>query len=484
MRIAKKLEIWYNSDDPSNADGSICKNATHTEAWPVVLDISEQQKLMLTKRMQQSLRVLQMNNFDLIAYLQEEALANPLLEVEAPIDEEPDKAAGQINTLEWLEKMDESNAFRYSAYASDNRGEQPLFEKATMDSLEETLLQQLPDFHLSPADERTVRFLIGNLDDNGYLALNREQLAADLGICGGRLESALTVLQRMEPAGVGAADLRECLLIQARRESEPSFLLIALIERHLDELAKNRLDKLAGALGVGVEDVKEARNRLLALNPKPGNGYSAYKAIPYIRPDIFVVRFENAFEVIYNDYEQPKVEISDYYRTVCEQEDSEASAYIRERLLQAEQLVQNIAQRKKTVMACAKAILRRQMRFFELGPGHLSPMTLADLASDLDINPSTVSRAVTGKYLQCQWGVHGLSHFFSRSVSRVSENASQDMAITQLRRIIDGENPASPFSDLELAVRLERVGISISRRTVAKYRKIAGLAAAGGRRRF
>lgn len=447
------------------------------------LQLSQRQKLILTQRMQQSLKILQMNTLDLDTYIQEAASENPLLELEVPFTEE-DAAVTRLKKLEWLESMDESSSFRYDVHTDSERRELPLFEKSAVESLEDTLLLQLPGFCLPPEEERLMRRVIGNLDENGYLAFAPGQLASSMGISEVKLQSLLALLHRMEPAGVGAEDLRQCLLLQARRLKEPSPVLITLIECHLDMLAKKRLDKLAALLKVDIETVKEARRQLLLLNPKPGNGYSAYNTTPYIRPDLFVVHFEDSFQVIYNDYGQPKLEISNYYRSLKGLADPEADAYIQECLTRAKLFIHSIGQRKKTILECAGAILQKQKLFFEQGPGNLLPMALGDVADELGIHPSTVSRAVNGKYIQCQWGVFGLSDFFSRNVSHESKDTSQDMAITQLKRLIEEEDPKSPFSDQQLKERLEGLNISISRRTVAKYRELAGIPAASGRKGY
>ncbi|MGI6403910.1 MAG: RNA polymerase factor sigma-54 [Oscillospiraceae bacterium] len=447
------------------------------------LELVQKQKQVITLQMQQSLKILQMNALDLEQYIQNEVLENPLLELEMPAQEE-DPGEARLKKLEWLESMDNSNTYQYASFYPEDSGESPLYEKKAQDSLTDVLLQQLPGFRLDRALELLVRRIIENLDENGYLTCTKEQLALFLKVTPQKLEEALTVLHRMDPPGVGAEDLRECLLIQAHRMEHPSPLLFTLIESHLDTLAKNHLDKLAQDLNVTIGEVKEARTQLLTLNPKPGNGYCAYNAIPYIRPDLFVVHFEGRFEIIYNDYHQPKITLNAFYRNFANSEDKEATAYIKERLQKAEHLIASIHQRKTTILDCAGSIVRRQTRFFKEGPGHLAPMTLADVAEDLDIHPSTVSRAISDKYLQCQWGTYRLGDFFSRNVSKHSENTSQDMAITQLQHIIEEENPKKPFSDQQLAQRLEQLGISISRRTVAKYRNLAGIPPASGRKKF
>ncbi|MCL2580255.1 MAG: RNA polymerase factor sigma-54 [Oscillospiraceae bacterium] len=444
--------------------------------------LSQGQKMVMSQRMQLAVKILQMNSLDLENYLRDEALANPLIELDAQ-NEIEDPGLTRLKKLEWLDRMDESNSFKYLLRPKEEQ-ETPLYQKQTGETLEESLLLQLAGFALAPNVLRLARYLIGNLDENGYLHAPKEQIPGEVDCSQSDLDQAVEALHRMDPAGVGAVDLRECLLIQALREEEPDPVLVRLIENHLDHLAKNQLDKLAGELGVSIAQVKSAREALLGLNPKPGNGLGERGAIPYILPDLFVVHFEDGYQVIYNDFNQPKFEISGYYKNLLKQADDETAAYIRDKMTAAENLIASIRQRKATVLGCARAILARQTAFFRNGPGHLIPMTLADLADDLGVHISTVSRAVSGKYLQSQWGVQRMSDFFSRSVSKASEEKSYDMTLAQIKRIIKEEDPLNPLSDLKIAERLLESGIDISRRTVTKYRELSNIPASLGRKRF
>lgn len=447
------------------------------------LTLSLKQKQILSQRMQLSVKILQMNAMDLDHYIKEAALENPLIELDLPPQVE-DPSVARLKKLEWLDRMDESNSYRHVLKAEEEK-ETPLYQNNPSDCLYDVLISQVPGFHLSVQQERIVRYLISDLDDNGYLTSAHHELQATLDITEDALTQALNILFKMDPPGVGAANLKECLLIQANRLVEPNHLLIQLIQNHLDLIAKNRLDKLAKILKVSLEEVKQARDLLLTCNPKPGNGYSSYQSIPYIRPDLFIVHFEDAFQVILNDYNQPKIELNRYYRSLAEEDTAmEAASYIRERLHKAEWLISCIQQRKSTILKCAGSILQQQHRFFTDGPGHLVPMTLANVAADINMHPSTVSRATQGKYLQCQWGIFGLSEFFSRSVSHTTENQTQDTAMSQIRRIIAEEDAEKPFSDQAICDQLKKHGIDIARRTIAKYREQMGIPPACGRKTY
>ena len=418
------------------------------------LDISHSQKHVLSHSMQLSLSVLHMNSIDLEQFIRDSALENPLIELEMP-----------------------------DVYKSDaEEHDTPLYEKNA--SLSDMLLLQLSDFNLKEDTKERVQYLIESLDENGYMTISREQLSEELYIDDTQLGEAISVLHLMDPPGVGAFNLRECLLIQAHRKLHFSPILIPLIESHLDALANNLIPKIAKSLKVSIDEVRLARDQLLTLNPKPGNGYSMYKTINFARPDIFVVRFNDSFRIIPNDSGQPKVAISSYYRELARNSDAETANYIHEKLSKAERLRYFVQQRKDTILKCASSILGRQTAFFDKGPGNLTPMTLADVSVDLNIHQSTVSRAVHGKYIQCEWGLFEMASFFSRSIGQNNgENKSQDMIFAHIRCIINNEDPIRPKSDQDIAKILKNRGINIARRTVTKYREQMGLPSANGRKK-
>jgi len=447
----------------------------------MALKTSLNQKLAMTQQMQLAVKILQMNSLNLEHYLTQEALENPLIELELPLQEE-EYVPTSLKKLEWLDSVDDSNSFKYLLRPKEEQA--LLYEAATGETLQESLLLQLIDTDIPPQVEPVIRYIIENLDKNGYLVTSEMQILKELNCDTSLLQQALNTLQNMDPPGVGAADLRECLLIQARRLTRPNPVLISLIEKHLHDIAKKRPDKLAFEMGVSIEEFKKAREELLTLSPKPGNGFGEHSTAHYICPDLFVVRLADSFRVIFNDSCQPRVEINRCYQDLLKHADSETSAFIRGKLAETKNIIPSINQRKVTVLSCAQAVLHRQTAFFKHGPGHLSPMTMADVAVDLGLHMSTVSRAVDGKYIQSQWGIQCLSDFFSRSVSKTSEQASQDMALVQIKLIIAKEDPYNPLSDQKIAQQLEHAGITISRRTVAKYRDQAKISAASARRQF
>jgi len=446
------------------------------------LGLSLGQKQVLSQQMQLSVKILQMNTIDLEQYIRDMAIENPVIDPDI-ITERTDPADVRLKKLEWLDRMDDSNSYEYRYQADDNNKHQIMHEKNASESLRDVLLQQLPGFHIEERQERLVRYLIDNLDENGYLTVPREELERQADVCAEDLTRAIETLQKMEPAGVGGKDLKECLLLQVSRLPDASPVLSQMISDHLDDVAKNKLAKLAKSMRVSIDEIKQAHEQLLLLNPKPGNGFSAYKSIPYIKPDLFIVRFADSFQVIVNDSNQPRIVISNCYRDMAK-EKGEAAAYIKDNLKRAAWLISCIEQRKNTILKCASSILQRQMCFFISGPGNMAPMTLSDVAGDLDMHPSTISRAVQGKYLQCQWGVFPLSNFFVRNVTTEDVEQSQDRILDQIKKIIAEEPPKNPYSDQEISDHLGRRGIKIARRTVAKYRELLGIPSSNSRKEY
>ncbi|MDR2174517.1 MAG: RNA polymerase factor sigma-54 [Synergistaceae bacterium] len=445
--------------------------------------LSLDHKQVLSSRMQLSAQILQMDALDLSQFIQECALENPLIELDAPVTTE-DAFLTRLNKLEWLDAVDESSFCQYAEDAEEDEYDRLLSGRQRLNSLSGELLAQLPGFKLPEEVEKRVRYIIAGLDDNGYLSASKKQLSSEMECNMKQLEEALRVLHCMTPLGVGAENLRECLLIQARGLEERDPVLIALIDRYLDLLGRNQLAKIAQALRVSVDDVKKARRILLALNPKPGNGFSSDEPVPYIHPDLFILQSENHFQAVLNNFSQPRIRISRYYRDLAKAAGSEIAAYVNDRLNKADWLISCIQKRENTILKSAECILRRQTDFFKRGPGNLIPMTLADIADDLGMHPSTISRAVGGKYLKCRWGIFGLPDLFSHTAGANSQDRSHDMVLSRIRRILARENPAHPFSDQEIADKLRQKDVRIARRTVTKYREQLKIPPAGRRKQY
>ena len=274
---------------------------------------------------------------------------------------------------------------------------------------------------------------------------------------------------------------------QLLRRHEGDTLALQIVDHWLDALSKNRYNLIARALEVSQEEVRTACELIRSLNPRPGTGFASRENLTYITPDVIVVSFPDHFELLTNDYFFPTLNISSYYcRLLKESDDAEVKDYLTGKVRQAKWVVRSIDQRRSTLMECAKCILELQEPFFRKGPGHLIPLSLADVAGRLGVHESTVSRSVKDKYIQCSMGVYPLSYFFSRSLGDRAGggSSSPDFAKAMIKRLIAAEDKRKPLSDQKLCALMAQEGCELSRRTVAKYRDELNIPSTTGRRQY
>ena len=458
------------------------------------LSMSMKQTQTLSPQMMQSMEILQMGSQELLEYIQDQVQENPVLEMEEKYGKGDDTAVLQ-RKLEWLESTDAQNRYYHQQDTEDDEKD-PISNYGTVDEREENLylyvLSQLEVMDLEPELLPVGRFLVESLNQNGWLDESVEDLAEELGKPVEEVEKALAAVQSLVPAGVGARNLSECLVLQLQRRHEDSELAIRIARDYLDPLSKSRYGLIAKSLGVCQEEVRTACDLIRTLNPRPGGGFAARENLVYINPDLFVVNFPDHFELLTNDYFFPDLNISGYYcRMLKSTEDNEVKDYLMGKVRQAKWVVHSIEQRRSTLLRCAECILEFQEEFFRRGPGHLKPMCLADIAQKVGVHESTVSRTVRDKYLQCASGVYPLSYFFSRSLGApaarpgTEENTSSpDFAKALLKKLICGEDKRKPLSDQKLCERMAREGCELSRRTVAKYRDELGIPSTTGRKQY
>lgn len=449
------------------------------------LSLQMQQKQILSRRMQQSVEILQMNMVTLSEYIREFAEENPLVEWNEegePLQEEKDAL---LQKLEWLEEADEQNRglYRMEQEQAETEREHNAFGKKEGQSLREFLLFQINTQQIPAGHKAVLRFLAESTAESGYLEKDAiEMMMAQYPMKKGTAARILAEFQALEPAGVGARNLRECILIQLRQRGA-SALAMKLAGRYLDDLAKNRLSYIAKTERVSMERLMRALEEIRACQPKPGSGFAGEGGVAYIVPDVLVECRGEELIVTINRTGMPHLHIShSYVKLLREKADAQTEAYIAEQLKRAEWALQCITKRESTLQQVVEAIVRRQRRFFLEPQGQLLPLRLLDIAQELEIHESTVSRAVKEKYLQCERGIFPLHSFFSKAMANA--DVSADSIKNRLRTIIDAEEKTKPLSDRELTERLMAEGIEISRRTVAKYREAIGIAGASGRRQY
>ena len=454
------------------------------------LNLSQKQTQTLSPQMMQSMEILQMGSQELLEYIEEAVQENPVLEPEENYDKQ-DEFSVLRRKLEWLESTDPQN--RYYHQQDTEEEDSPLKNYGTVEDEDENLyyyvLSQLRVLELEPQVMDAGVFLVESLNQNGWLDEPLDALAADCGCSLAVMEQALAAVQSLEPAGVGARTLSECLKLQLVRRAPVDELAVRIAENYLDALSKSRYGLIARELKVTAEEVRASCDRIRALNPRPGTGFAARENLTYINPDIIVVSFPDHFELLSNDYYFPTLHISGYYtRLMKESDDGQVRDYLTDKMRQAKWMVKAIEQRRSTLMACAECILELQEAFFHKGPGHLVPLSLADVAGRIGVHESTVSRAVKDKYIQCSMGVYPLSYFFSRglgaSASAGEEAASPDAAKALLKKFIAGEDKKKPLSDQKLCELMAAQGCPLSRRTVAKYRDELHIPSTAGRKQY
>lgn len=458
------------------------------------LKLQVKQTQTLSQRMIQSAEILQMTSQELNTYINELALENPVIDIVEPPTAEEQRES--IEQQEWLNSFNEENYYLYQRQNNDDDYDFKSSWNINTDdgeTLQDYLWSQLVTEDFSSLETDMIKFMLESLDNKGYLGESAEDIASyfqtDLSV----VERLLYTLQQLDPAGVCARNLEECLSLQLDRRQMLTPILSSIIDGCLEMVARNQIPAIARKLHLSQAEAAGYCQIIKSLNPKPGVSFSSREKLRYIIPDVTIVKFKEHFDILLNESMYPNIEINSYYSQMNRNPDSaELKEYLSNKIRQAEWVRQCVTQRGKTLMQVSKSILEHQEGFFTYGPSHLAPLKLADIAQELDIHESTVSRAVSKKYLQCSWGVYPMNFFFSRKVSVQENTADPDnsSAVTAadikraLREIIDAEDKKRPYSDRLLGEKLAERGISISRRTVAKYREDEGIADASGRKEY
>lgn len=460
----------------------------------ISLEIS--QKQTLSQHMVQSMEILQMSAQELENYLEALSLENPVIELDNPHPIETSQKEADIQRkLDWLESSDLQNRVYYQQEReAENREANWHDITENEEDLNEYLLSQLLLSEISDSDYTILKFMIESLDSRGYFTEDSSFVATLFHTTKEHIEKLLSMIQSLDPCGVGARDLKECLLIQLKRKTEFSDtdnldLIETLIRDFLDDIAKNHLHDIAKKLQVGQDEISQACAYIRMLNPKPGSSFPTREQLRYIIPDVIVVKLEDTFEILINEYQYPAFSVSGYYQHMMKTtNDTPAKEYLQKKIQQAEWVQSCISQRTSTLKRVVQVLVEKQSKFFLYGIGHKMPLRLTDIAQELSLHESTISRALRGKYLQCSWGVFPLNYFLASIATK--NNTSTEQAMTpehvkaQIQKIIDNENKKKPYSDKAISDKLIEMGIEISRRTVNKYRQEMGLPDKSGRKEW
>jgi RNA polymerase sigma-54 factor len=339
-------------------------------------------------------------------------------------------------------------------------------------SLQETLLTQVRESSLPEDQFPIAEMLIGNIDEYGYLKASVEELSGSTGVPGDRILSVLKVIQTFDPAGVGARDLRECLLLQLERAGQKNTLEYRIVDEYMDALGKRRIPEIARGTGQSVDDVQAALERIARLEPRPGRAFLPDND-QYILPEVFVQKVGDDFSVTTNNEHIPHLRISNTYKDLMSQRENSAEVrnYIREKIRAGKFLIKSLHQRQQTILNIAKEIVRRQREFMEKGVAFLKPLTMVQVAEVVGVHETTVSRAVSGKYMQTPQGLFEMKYFFTAGIQTASGDGLSNTSVKDMiADIFKKEDPTKPLSDQEVVKMLQERGIVIARRTVAKYR--------------
>jgi len=454
------------------------------------LALEQVQKLIMTPELRQAIQLLQFTSQELSEYIKLEIEKNPMLElVSNDMDYENIEDYNiDKEEFDWRDFIENYDDISYRPEFDKNEKEYN-YENIikNSDSLKEYLLFQLNVSDLNRIDLNIGKAIIENIDDNGYLTVDVNQIADELRIPSKKVEKVLSIIQSFDPPGVGSRNLAECLLIQVREDKVSNPKIEIIIKNHLEDLAYNRLYKVSKELNMDISEVQEIFDYIKTLEPKPGRAFGNHLSdVKYIIPDVNVEFVDGEYIIVLNEITAPRLNINKYYREMIRKGlDSDTTEFIKEKLAQALWVIRSIEQRRMTIYNVVKSIVKFQRDFFEKGEKCLKPLTLKEVADDINMHESTVSRAINGKYVQTPRGLFELKYFFC---SGFSTNQGEDISSTSIKaiikEIIDGENQRKPFSDQKISDILKKRGINISRRTVAKYRDELGIPASSVRKQY
>jgi RNA polymerase sigma-54 factor len=490
--------------------------------------INMSQQLVMTPQLLQAIKLLQLSRMELLEEIRTEMDQNPVLESPEDVEGDmSDKAPGEAslealnheaprdseakvsdtaqevtpekgNEIDWdtyLNSYQFNEPSTASSKGSVDLDDLPSFEATLVkrEDLYDRLNEQLADLSLNDAERRIADLIIGNLDDDGFLKLEDVEgdpmirLANEADVPMQVAERTLRRIQHLDPKGCAARDLQECLLIQAQALKDPhANLLCTLIKRHMKLLESRNLPLIAKELKIPLQEVIDATKLLPKLDPKPGRNFSGADT-QYITPDVYVTKNGDTYTVVINDDGLSKLRISDAYRQALRQGalEQKQSKFVQEKMRSAEFLLRSIYQRQRTIHKVTESIIKFQRDFFDKGVAHLKPLVLRDVADDIGMHESTVSRVTSSKYMHTPQGIFELKYFFNSSIARTSGDDMASEAVQHhIKNLVAQENPKNPWSDQKLVDLLKAQGIEIARRTVAKYREVLGILPSSKRKQF
>ncbi len=490
------------------------------------LQLKLSQQLVMTPQLQQAIKLLQLSRMELVDLVREEMLENPVLEddqesitelsrandvlgtqaqadrmvetagaTEPPVGEaakgtettEVNADASAVREIDWENYLNNYSSAPQGPSFRGGEGEELPSLEATLTrspSLYDHLAWQLKMSDLSDRQMQIGLVIIGNIDPNGYVKEPPlSEMAAEAGCTVEELEIVLETIQTFDPVGIGSRSLAECLLNQAIHYGEDDDLVVKIIKSHLKNLEKKSYQAIVRDTKQPLEEVYEAVKVIMEFDPRPGRQYTSEDP-HYITPDVYIHRVGDKFFVVSNDDGLPKLKISSFYRNALDSSKG-AKEYIQDKLRSAQWLIRSIQQRQRTIIKVSESILKFQRDFFEKGVAHLKPLILRDVAEDIGMHESTISRVTTNKYVHTPQGIFELKFFFNSGISRTNGDDLASQAVkSKIKHLIGSEDPKRPFSDQKIVEALKKSGIDIARRTVAKYREQMGILSSSKRKQL
>ncbi len=443
--------------------------------------LSQQQ--VLAPQLQQSLQILQVPMLELRNLIQQEIESNPTLEIEQtePTIEDKQRENDEFQEeFDRLAKLDEewrdymAQSASYSGRSSDDEERRQFFFDSLVkeETLQQHLLEQVDSNGIEGGDRKIAELIIGNIDERGFLQSSPEEIANTTGMDAGDLARVLDIVQTFHPVGVAARDLRECLLIQLRRLGKEQSLEYRIVDRFMEDLGKRRFPEIARRLGTTTEQVQRAANFIGTLDPRPGQIFTS-DPNNYVLPDVTVEKIGGQWVISLNGDQIPHLRISNTYKDLMSSERNGADVreYIRDKIRSGKFLIKSIHQRQQTISNIAHQIVERQKEFLEHGPSALKPLTMVQIADVVGVHETTVSRAISGKYMSTPHGVFDMKYFFTPGYQTADGESMSNTSVKRaIAELVKEEDPRNPLSDKEIVELLSRRGIPIARRTVAKYR--------------
>ncbi len=470
------------------------------------LQVKLSQQLVMTPQLQQAIKLLQLSRMELLDVVTEELSENPMLEEsEEQAAAEPqveEKSADEENSEEVKNEADAVDDIDWQTYLEgyslsststsdvyEDNEDRPSFESllTKKSTLFDHLMWQLNLSNVPEAEHQAGAEIIGNIDDAGYLHADLEDICTATAVDEETAAKALMRIQQFDPPGVAGRNLQECLLLQLERLGQEDSLSATILRDHIDDIEGRKYPIIARALKVPLEEVLLAAKIVSELDPRPGRAFNQ-EDVHYISPDIFVHKVGDEYVVTLNDEGLPNLRINSFYRsalTNSESVDKKAGEYIQDKMRSAVWLIKSIHQRQRTIYKVTKSIVKFQRQFFDYGIEHLKPLVLRDVAEDIEMHESTVSRVTTNKYVQTPQGLFELKYFFNSGISTTDgDSVASESVKIRIKEIVSKEDPKKPLSDQKIVQLLKECDIHIARRTVTKYREMLGIGSSTERKRL